>query len=97
MEVLLKVSSGFVLVVGLLKFVLNYTHLLVSLLSLEFIALGLFCGMSGVVMIYFLESFCLLYLIIMIVCEGVLGLALLVTSVNSHSMDYMNVFNFSMC
>nr|YP_009255680.1 NADH dehydrogenase subunit 4L [Stygobromus indentatus]AND97088.1 NADH dehydrogenase subunit 4L [Stygobromus indentatus] len=97
MELLLSVSGGIMFISGLLKFMLNYIHLLVSLLSLEFISLALFLSLSSMIMFYSSEFFYLLYFIIMIVCEGVLGLVLLVSSVYSHGLDYMKSFNFMLC
>nr|AND97114.1 NADH dehydrogenase subunit 4L [Stygobromus foliatus] len=79
-----------VILSGAIKFISNYVHLLNSLLSLEFISLGLFWLMS----LEFLENSLWgsqsLYFMIMIVCEGVIGLSLLVSCTRSFSSDNMS-------
>nr|AXI98801.1 NADH dehydrogenase subunit 4L [Pseudoniphargus sp. 6-Morocco A] len=89
-------SLSFILFSGVVSFVFNYSHLLNSLLSLEYISSGIFFLMvikfSG-----FSEEIFSLYFLVMLVCESVLGLSLLITSVYSYSFDYMKSISSVMC
>nr|AXI98827.1 NADH dehydrogenase subunit 4L [Pseudoniphargus triasi] len=89
-------SMGFILFSGTAGFLLNYSHLLNSLLSLEFISSGMFFLMvvkfSGLS-----EEIFSLYFLVMLVCESVLGLSLLITSIYSYSFDYMKSMSSVVC
>nr|VFU96078.1 NADH dehydrogenase subunit 4l [Proasellus coiffaiti] len=63
--------------VGVLSFVLNKTHLLSSLISLEYMVLILFMTMSLFNMVEGVASLSLAFLTVS-VCEGALGLSVLV-------------------
>nr|AXI98606.1 NADH dehydrogenase subunit 4L [Pseudoniphargus longipes] len=86
----------FILFSGSVMFVLNYNHLLNSLLSLEFISSSVFFLMamkfSG-----FSEEIFSLYFLVMLVCESVLGLSLLIISIYSYSFDYMKSMSSVVC
>nr|YP_010021582.1 NADH dehydrogenase subunit 4L [Neoasterolepisma foreli]QOL10510.1 NADH dehydrogenase subunit 4L [Neoasterolepisma foreli] len=77
-------------------FVSQRSHLLVTLLSLEFIVLMMYMYMSyclgGVEEVYF----CLLFLSFC-VCEGALGLSIMVSVVRTHGNDYFNSFIMLKC
>nr|YP_009513836.1 NADH dehydrogenase subunit 4L [Pseudoniphargus stocki]AXH38227.1 NADH dehydrogenase subunit 4L [Pseudoniphargus stocki] len=92
----IMLSMSFILLSGTVSFVLNYSHLLNSLLSLEFISGGVFFLMmikfSG-----FSEEIFSLYFLVMLVCESVLGLSLLITSIYSYSFDYMKSMSSVVC
>lgn len=79
------------------KFVLNYKHLLVSLLCLEFISLRFFIGLTTNLRFFNLESVFILYFLVIVVCEGVLGLCLLVILSFYYGRDYLFVFNKLVC
>nr|QWZ47664.1 NADH dehydrogenase subunit 4L [Metidiocerus impressifrons] len=81
---------SYLFLLSLLSLVLLRKHILLCLLSLEFIILSL---------LYLILSYCLLfkysiyiYLLFMTfyVCEGVLGLSVLVCLIRSHGNDYLN-------
>nr|AML25636.1 NADH dehydrogenase subunit 4L [Staphylinidae sp. BMNH 1274679] len=78
---------------GLIVFALKRKHLLLMLLSLEFIILSLyfnlFINLSNFNNEYY---FCMIFLT-MSVCEGVLGLAILVAMIRSFGNDYFQSFN----
>nr|APX39897.1 NADH dehydrogenase subunit 4L [Lachnaia cylindrica] len=78
---------------GLVSFSVGRKHLLLMLLSLEFLSLtmyfGLFIYLSGIGQENF---FCLIYLT-MSVCEASLGLAILVMMIRSHGNDYVMSLN----
>nr|YP_009513824.1 NADH dehydrogenase subunit 4L [Pseudoniphargus carpalis]AXH38202.1 NADH dehydrogenase subunit 4L [Pseudoniphargus carpalis] len=89
-------SMTFIFFSGSISFLLNYSHLLNSLLSLEFISSGIFFLMvmkfSGLS-----EEIFSLYFLVILVCESVLGLSLLITSIYGYSLDYMKSMMSVVC
>nr|APL97218.1 NADH dehydrogenase subunit 4L [Acanthogammarus victorii] len=83
--------------VGGLSFVLNYSHLLNSLLSLEFLTLMIYWGLSTSTMFIGNDFFFLLFYLAVGACEAVLGLSLLVSSVYSHGLDYLKSYSALLC
>nr|QHD19761.1 NADH dehydrogenase subunit 4L [Chilocorus bipustulatus] len=78
---------------GLLSFCLNRKHMLMMLLSMEFMLLSLFILMYYYFLNFSFESyFCMIFLT-MGVCESALGLSLLVFMIRTHGNDYFNLFN----
>nr|YP_008080728.1 NADH dehydrogenase subunit 4L [Songmachilis xinxiangensis]AFQ07910.1 NADH dehydrogenase subunit 4L [Songmachilis xinxiangensis] len=88
---------GFSLVVsGMMVFVSERKHLLAVLFSLEYIVLGIFMLLSFYLMMMVDLYFCLLFLAVA-VCEGALGLSILVSLVRSHGSDYFMNFSVLQC
>nr|AYW52307.1 NADH dehydrogenase subunit 4L [Agrilinae sp. 1 ACP-2013] len=85
--------SGFTLFLGLLSFCLKYKHLLLILLNLEFIVLSLYFLISYSLSFYSYEFFFLMIFLTFTVCEGALGLSILVSLIRSHGNDYFQSFN----
>nr|QNJ33246.1 NADH dehydrogenase subunit 4L [Cnemoplites edulis] len=85
--------SFFMVFSGLIVFSSKRKHLLLMLLSLEFVVLSLYLNMflylSGCGHEYF---FSMIY-ITMSVCEGALGLAVLVSMIRTHGNDYVLSFS----
>nr|YP_009327763.1 NADH dehydrogenase subunit 4L [Asymmetricata circumdata]APB92614.1 NADH dehydrogenase subunit 4L [Asymmetricata circumdata] len=73
---------------GLIVFCLKCNHLLLMLLSLEFIVLTLYVGLMLFILTFMYESYFLMIFLTMSVCEGALGLSLLVLMVRSFGNDY---------
>nr|YP_009339288.1 NADH dehydrogenase subunit 4L [Eulimnogammarus cyaneus]APL97178.1 NADH dehydrogenase subunit 4L [Eulimnogammarus cyaneus] len=90
-------SVGLGLVVGSLSFILNYGHLLSSLLSLEFLSLMIYWWLSVSSVYTGKDFFFALFYLVMVACEGVLGLSLLISSVYSHGVDYMKSYSTLSC
>nr|AXH38212.1 NADH dehydrogenase subunit 4L [Pseudoniphargus sp. 1-Portugal] len=92
----IMVMMSFILFSGTVSFLLNYSHLLNSLLSLEFISSSVFflivVKFSGLS-----EEIFSLYFLVMLVCESVLGLSLLIISIYSYSVDYMKSMSSVLC
>nr|QIV24649.1 NADH dehydrogenase subunit 4L [Brephilydia jejuna] len=91
---MLMLYLSFVMVFsGLIVFSSKRKHLLLMLLSLEFVVLSLYLNMffylSGCEYEYF---FSMIY-ITMSVCEGALGLAVLVSMIRTHGNDYILSFS----
>nr|YP_009185966.1 NADH dehydrogenase subunit 4L [Sciodrepoides watsoni]ALO70917.1 NADH deshydrogenase subunit 4L [Sciodrepoides watsoni] len=78
---------------GLLLFCLKRKHLLLMLLSLEFIIISLYMNMFIYLSLNFNEYYFCLIFMTMSVCEGVLGLSILVSLIRSHGNDYFQSFN----
>nr|CCI69542.1 NADH dehydrogenase subunit 4L [Metacrangonyx goulmimensis] len=87
----------FGLILNLMKFIFNNTYMLVSLLSLEYISLLMYWLMSMNLAYLGLEMYYLLYFLVMMTCEGVLGLSILVISSFSHSLNFMKWYNSMSC
>nr|UGW52807.1 NADH dehydrogenase subunit 4L [Isocladus armatus] len=79
---------------GFVSFISNWNHLLSTLISLEFIALSLFFGMTFFTSLNFLENYCALFYLTLAVCEGALGLSILVLYSRSKGHDSLTSKNF---
>lgn len=79
------------------KFILNFDHLLVRLFILEFISLSFFLGLRLGIEYFNFELVFLLYFLVIVVCEGVLGLCLLVLLSFGYGGDFLFVFNKLLC
>nr|YP_010222611.1 NADH dehydrogenase subunit 4L [Pentatoma metallifera]UCC46074.1 NADH dehydrogenase subunit 4L [Pentatoma metallifera] len=64
-------------------------HLLLSLLSLEFMVLSVFMILFVVLMNYGYELYFSLIFLVFTVCEGVLGLSILVNLIRNQGNDYL--------
>nr|ASY98448.1 NADH dehydrogenase subunit 4L [Sinomiopteryx grahami] len=82
---------------GLWVFSSKRKHLLMVLLSLEFIVLILFIILYNYIMMMYSELYMTMYYISFAVCEGVLGLSLLVSIIRTHGTDYFNSLNLLQC
>nr|AOY36225.1 NADH dehydrogenase subunit 4L [Pycnarmon pantherata] len=80
-------------IVGNMIFVSKHKHLLIVLLSLEFIVLSIFFFM--VLMFSYIEydMYMLMVFLVFSVCEGALGLSILVSMIRTHGNDYFQSFN----
>nr|ALO77325.1 NADH deshydrogenase subunit 4L [Hybosorus sp. HYB01] len=78
---------------GLVSFCLNRKHLLVMLLSLEYVILSLFFNLGLYLSFMDYEFYFLMIFLTMSVCEGVLGLSVLVSLMRTHGNDYFQSFS----
>nr|AND96522.1 NADH deshydrogenase subunit 4L [Onthophagus alcyon] len=83
----------FMYFMGLVSFTMKRKHLLLMLLSLEFIILSLFFNLFLYLSFYYNEYFFSMVFLTMSVCEGALGLSVLVSLIRTHGNDYFNSFN----
>nr|YP_007374673.1 NADH dehydrogenase subunit 4L [Urochela quadrinotata]AFI54782.1 NADH dehydrogenase subunit 4L [Urochela quadrinotata] len=79
----------FMLVVGMIMFCMNHKHILQTLLVLEYLVLVTFMIMLYMIMNTGYDLFYLLLFLIFTVCEGALGLSILVNMVRSHGNDHL--------
>nr|ART65987.1 NADH dehydrogenase subunit 4L [Stereomastis sculpta] len=92
-----EVSAFFMVFCGMFGFISGYKHLLNTLLSLEFMMLGIFWLMSCYISGLGVESFFLLFFLLLVACEGALGLTLLVSIVRTHGNDCLWSFSVLSC
>nr|YP_010702846.1 NADH dehydrogenase subunit 4L [Agrilus adelphinus]WCO09273.1 NADH dehydrogenase subunit 4L [Agrilus adelphinus] len=85
--------SIFISFTGLLVFCSKRKHLLLTLLSLEFVVLSLYFMVAFSLNFFTYEFFFLMVFLTFSVCEGALGLAILVSLIRSHGNDYFQSFN----
>nr|AYW52320.1 NADH dehydrogenase subunit 4L [Anthribidae sp. 9 ACP-2013] len=86
--------SVFMMFSGLLVYSLNRKHFLIMLMSLEFMVISLYFMMNLKFSFLNYELFFLMIFLTMSVCEGALGLSILVTLIRSVGNDY--ILSFSM-
>nr|WMQ77952.1 NADH dehydrogenase subunit 4L [Auzata chinensis] len=83
----------FMFIIGSLIFIFKHKHLLIVLLSLEFIILSMFFYM----LLYFIlndyDMYMLMVFLVFSVCEGTLGLSILISMIRTHGNDYFQSFN----
>nr|YP_009560908.1 NADH dehydrogenase subunit 4L [Hydrotaea chalcogaster]QAB45341.1 NADH dehydrogenase subunit 4L [Hydrotaea chalcogaster] len=84
-------------IMGVLTFVSNRKHLLSMLLSLEYIVLSLFLLLFIYLNMMNFENFFSMMFLTFSVCEGALGLSVLVSMIRTHGNDYFQSFNILQC
>nr|WNH42469.1 NADH dehydrogenase subunit 4L [Neoperla burgeoni]WNH42471.1 NADH dehydrogenase subunit 4L [Neoperla burgeoni]WNH42491.1 NADH dehydrogenase subunit 4L [Neoperla burgeoni] len=72
-------------------------HLLLTLLSLEFIVLSLFMFLFIFLNFVHYELFFSMVFLTFSVCEGALGLSILVSMIRTHGNDYFHTFSVLQC
>nr|AQD17644.1 NADH dehydrogenase subunit 4L [Callosobruchus chinensis]AST14949.1 NADH dehydrogenase subunit 4L [Callosobruchus chinensis]ATL15419.1 NADH dehydrogenase subunit 4L [Callosobruchus chinensis] len=87
------IFMSFFFIAGVSSFVFKHKHLLLMLLSLEFIIIVLYFIMIVYLSKLDYEYFFSMIYLSMSVCEGVLGLSILVSMIRVHGSD--NVLTFS--
>lgn len=78
---------------GLIVFSSKRKHLLLILLSLEFVVLGLYFNIFLYLRIFNYEYFFSIIFLTIRVCEGALGLSILVLIIRTHGNDYILTFS----
>nr|AFU50282.1 NADH dehydrogenase subunit 4L [Donacia distincta] len=79
---------------GLLMYSFNYKHLLIMLLSLEFMVISLYFLLFNYLSLMSYEFFFSLIFLSMSVMESVLGLSIMVYMIRAFGNDYMLSFTF---
>nr|AXS66365.1 NADH dehydrogenase subunit 4L [Elateroidea sp. 1 KM-2017] len=83
----------FMYFIGLFVFTFKCKHLLLMLLSLEFVVISLYLGLFFCLFSFDYENYFSLIFLTMTVCEGSLGLSILVSMIRSYGNDYFQSFN----
>nr|YP_010902378.1 NADH dehydrogenase subunit 4L [Aedes japonicus]UUK33490.1 NADH dehydrogenase subunit 4L [Aedes japonicus]UYE93292.1 NADH dehydrogenase subunit 4L [Aedes japonicus japonicus]WON66434.1 NADH dehydrogenase subunit 4L [Aedes japonicus] len=82
---------------GCIVFISSRKHLLCTLLSLEFMVLMLFLLLFLYLNFMNYESYFSMFFLTFCVCEGVLGLSILVSMIRTHGNDYFQSFSILQC
>uniref|UniRef100_A0AAU8A073 NADH-ubiquinone oxidoreductase chain 4L n=1 Tax=Eotmethis rufemarginis TaxID=2970431 RepID=A0AAU8A073_9ORTH len=82
---------------GVYVFSSKRKHLLMVLLSLEYIVLSLFLLIIVYLYSFDYDYFFPVIFLVFSVCEGALGLSILVSMIRSHGNDFFNSFGLSLC
>nr|AYN50383.1 NADH dehydrogenase subunit 4L [Apoderinae sp. 2 AV-2018] len=77
---------------GIVSYSLKRKHLLLMLISLEFSVLGLYLGLYSYFSMISCDFYFMMVFLTMSVCEGALGLAVLVLMVRTHGNDYISSY-----
>nr|YP_009731677.1 NADH dehydrogenase subunit 4L [Gynanisa maja]QHR79505.1 NADH dehydrogenase subunit 4L [Gynanisa maja] len=80
-------------IIGNLIFISKNKHLLIILLSLEFIVLSIFFLLLMLLSFMEYDMYMLMIFLVFTVCEGALGLSILVSMIRTHGNDYFQSFN----
>lgn len=78
---------------GLIVFRIKRKHLLLILLSLEFVVISLYLNIFVYTRRLGNEQFFVIIFLTFRVCEGVLGLSILVSLIRTHGNDYFQRFS----
>nr|UEP13620.1 NADH dehydrogenase subunit 4L [Asarkina ericetorum] len=87
----------FMMMMGIFIFISNRKHLLSMLLSLEYIVLSLFYLLFIYLNMLNYENYFSMVFMTFSVCEGVLGLSILVSMIRMYGNDYFQSFNILQC
>nr|YP_010946644.1 NADH dehydrogenase subunit 4L [Margattea cuspidata]WGO57362.1 NADH dehydrogenase subunit 4L [Margattea cuspidata] len=87
----------FMFICGVWVFSSNRKHLLITLLGLEFIVLALYFVIYYYLLEMDYELFFSMVFLTFSVCEGALGLSILVSVIRSYGNDYFNSFSILQC
>nr|YP_022496.1 NADH dehydrogenase subunit 4L [Tetraclita japonica]QDL00104.1 NADH dehydrogenase subunit 4L [Tetraclita japonica]QOQ85755.1 NADH dehydrogenase subunit 4l [Tetraclita japonica]BAD20522.1 NADH dehydrogenase subunit 4L [Tetraclita japonica] len=87
----------FMFLVGFWMYVSKRKHLMNMLISLEYIVLSVFLFIMMVTFIMGLETYLSLIFLVASVCEGSLGVGIMVGMVRSHGSDYISSFSVLKC
>nr|WNO18626.1 NADH dehydrogenase subunit 4L [Tagiades trebellius martinus] len=79
--------------IGNMIFVSKHKHLLIMLLSLEFIVLSIFLLLMMYLNYIEFNMYMLMVFLVFSVCEGALGISILVSMIRSHGNDYFQSFS----
>nr|YP_002640596.1 NADH dehydrogenase subunit 4L [Hydroscapha granulum]CAM35440.1 NADH dehydrogenase subunit 4L [Hydroscapha granulum] len=82
---------------GTLSFCFKRKHLLLTLLSLEFIVLSLYFLITMMLSMMDYEYYFLMLFLVFSVCEGALGLSILVSLIRTHGNDYFQSMSILQC
>nr|AFU50201.1 NADH dehydrogenase subunit 4L [Phaedon armoraciae] len=78
---------------GLIMFSSKRKHFLLMLLSLEFMIISLFFNLMIYLSLMNNEYFFSMIFLTMSVCEGALGLSILILMIRTHGNDYITTFS----
>nr|YP_009050423.1 NADH dehydrogenase subunit 4L [Lobocla bifasciata]AIC37418.1 NADH dehydrogenase subunit 4L [Lobocla bifasciata] len=91
---MMSMSIIFVMfMIGNIIYVSKHKHLLIMLLSLEFIVLSIYMMMLMYLSFIEYDMYLLMVFLVFTVCEGALGISILVSMIRTYGNDYFQSFN----
>nr|WFP43301.1 NADH dehydrogenase subunit 4L [Chloracris brunneri] len=87
----------FLVVGGIWVFCSNRSHLLAMLLSLEFMVLSMFLMLFVLLNLFENEIYFLMVFLSFCVCEGALGLSVMVLLIRTHGNDFFQSISILQC
>nr|YP_010016418.1 NADH dehydrogenase subunit 4L [Mukaria splendida]QOI73924.1 NADH dehydrogenase subunit 4L [Mukaria splendida] len=81
----------FMYMFSLFSLLLIRKHIFLSLLSLEFIVISLMMISSIFILFFYSSLYILVMMMVLFVCEGVLGLSILVSMIRFYGNDYLGL------
>nr|URX53263.1 NADH dehydrogenase subunit 4L [Glyptotermes perparvus] len=94
---LMRLYFSFVFFCGIWVFCSNRKHLLITLLSLEFLVLILFTVLYFYLSFFNYELGFIMFFLVLSVCEGSLGLSVLVSMIRGFGNDYFQSYSVLQC
>nr|ATD53081.1 NADH dehydrogenase subunit 4L [Psyllidae sp. EMHAU-2015-Zz060501] len=91
------VSCIFMFYIGMMSFFYVKSHLLTMLMLLEFMSITFLFMLFNFLINFIYDLSILIYFIIVLVCEAVMGLILLTLFVRCHGSDYFQVSSMFLC
>nr|URX54145.1 NADH dehydrogenase subunit 4L [Glyptotermes sp. 15 AB-2022a]URX54158.1 NADH dehydrogenase subunit 4L [Glyptotermes sp. 15 AB-2022a]URX54197.1 NADH dehydrogenase subunit 4L [Glyptotermes sp. 15 AB-2022a] len=82
---------------GIWIFCSSRKHLLITLLSLEFLVLTLFITIYFYLCLFNYELYFVMLFLVLSVCEGALGLSILVSMIRGFGNDYFQSYSVLQC
>nr|URX52638.1 NADH dehydrogenase subunit 4L [Glyptotermes brevicaudatus] len=94
---LMRLYFSSVFFCGVWVFCSNRKHLLITLLSLEFLVLSLFVTIYFYLCLFNYELYFVMFFLVFSVCEGALGLSVLVSMIRGFGNDYFQSYSVLQC
>nr|URX53404.1 NADH dehydrogenase subunit 4L [Procryptotermes leewardensis] len=94
---LMRLYFSFLFFCGIWGFSSNRSHLLATLLSLEFMVLVLFVVIYFYLCSFNFELYFVMLFLVFSVCEGSLGLSILVSLIRGFGNDYFQSYSILQC
>nr|URX53586.1 NADH dehydrogenase subunit 4L [Neotermes cf. meruensis] len=94
---LMQLFFSFIFFCGIWSFSSNRKHLLATLLSLEFMVLVLFIVIYFYLCFFNYELYFVMFFLVFSVCEGALGLSVLVSMIRGFGNDYFQSYSVLQC
>uniref|UniRef100_A0AAU6PC44 NADH-ubiquinone oxidoreductase chain 4L n=1 Tax=Laticorona longa TaxID=3133674 RepID=A0AAU6PC44_9HEMI len=86
----MMLMSLYMFLMSMLSLMIMRKHTLMSLLSLEFMMMSLIMNIMLYCMMMKYSMYLFLFMMTLLVCEGVLGLSILVNMIRCQGNDFMN-------
>uniref|UniRef100_A0AAU6PC40 NADH-ubiquinone oxidoreductase chain 4L n=1 Tax=Ledropsis sp. TaxID=3133679 RepID=A0AAU6PC40_9HEMI len=86
----MKLISLYMFLTSMMSFIMMRKHILMALLSLEFMMMSMLTIISMYCLMMKFSLYILMFMLTLLVCEGVLGLSILVNMIRCKGNDFLN-------